>query len=1769
MAKGDYILFNNIPFQSVTSFSRRYGVMFNPSSSRSRLRIKDSGRRYGVRLNEGVVEYSIDGDAHWDPIDSLTDPCTGQKLPKFVTNENLRIGESLSNVVFDMIAVGRGRIIGKEAGTDRLFHLYIDELFRTFHRECNPGETNPTPLDEDPPIPPFNMKIDPEYFTDAPPTVVVPPEGTRNYGNHPASLRLPVFNQLLELDVADVMLLLERARTWYYKDNRSQLSITTQDDLNFTEQDVKDVFTQPVIKEILEAVKDAAMEMQGCLLARLLILAGFQPDSVATDWRRQLEEEGLLALVFPAYAALGALLWGAHASKGVQRDPFTGAIRINLPAIRNFMNQPMPNPTAQRHVNEAMAKFNEAVAGLMLRSRRAFLQTYGDRPDVRRKELPDEWTIENKLPTPNQPPSWMPTVIRTTYTRSKSTGQENWRRFYGEEIITKVWFGTNADGRLEAFGLGANNTVWHTVQAVPSGDWSGSWELLHGNEQRFQLAVARNSDGRLELFGLSPDNRIWHTLQKTPNGEWDDGWQELYSSNDKLKNIVVAQNSDGRLELLGVGSDNQVWRTFQKNPGTDWAGTWELVGEGQMSKVWVASNEDGSLEAFAISSDERVWNMGQSKPGESWSGTWAQFYSDSDKLRSLAIGRNANGQLEVIGVGPDQRVFRTYQTAKNGPWVRKWEDFYLNGQRLTDVWIVSHLDGRLEAFGVQAAFPHFNDTVWHTWQVTPNENWNSSWVQITADGGRQDLAVARNSDGHMEMIGIIPGLFNHASVIRMVRVKASWHSVWKKFFSDKDNLHRVWMDTNADGRLEAFGLGPNNTVWNTSQKMVNGQWNPSWEPLYSAQDTRIQLTSARNSDGSLELFGVSPDNRVFRTKQSAAGKDWNKTWVEMYRSTEKHNNLCVGANADGRLELFGNTPNDNRVWRTFQTVGGDGARWKGSWEELYQSSDQRTSLAVARNLDGRLQLFGIRPSDKTIWHTSQVAANGDWDKTWVQIGGDDDKLRSIVVGRNQDGRLEVFGLGPDNRIWHTWQIAPGKDFLDGWVELYSTKDRMNYLWLVTNNDGRLELFGIRSDLLFFWENRVFHTWQTRPNDNWNGAWVEIEADWGRRTIAVAPNVDGRIEVIGIQPPIVPSDTEFPDDHVWNTRLLAEHRYAIQYSKVLDIGIGSSHWSESWQSHFGGEIHSLLQHRPFFQGEQYSLIQYRFLNGPVIDGDAFNDGTTNFYMMVKLGPPDASGAGYLQRYAILWFDEQTYFTTRWRLLHPTDDTLGDLFSLPTALRHNPEWFDFKLANYWCPFRANFIDDDSRMNVNRNIVVVTGKDPVQNRYEIYTIVFNYGLCDHSWRWRKFPDGKQVLVEADKAQDQDPELPDEVTTGSELSYVVVNTIALRDDTTLHLRGSARIGDTLRLVRWFQRYLPADCQHVPERHALNGRKPEIGYTHPWEFISEEAFKRADQFYQFGVYEDLVDSRAQYYAIDLLPDGNGVMPSVEDVLSHVWSNHSGVIGGFIRDDQLKNNTINFVWALPKENGVITKRISNPDDPTSPELFVHEFRHRGTMSMYEPTTRFRILERKPLGLIAVFYDKRDDELQAASDLPQPTTFEENDDIETQIPDEWKTEDGEKSPMLPNPPPPPPRIHVMVKSNRRVYQPPNVRKVWMEIDKAPGQRELHISFWTPQMEHEVNENIWRVSLAAIDENGHVVPMFSVLRFETFVRRAIPQAPLPLGFREILGDEWCYDWTWKFDKEEEEINARRFCTPAGRFEFGTSLWFEDIVGHRAIAEQTIIE
>jgi hypothetical protein len=70
----------------------------------------------------------------------------------------------------------------------------------------------------------------------------------------------------------------------------------------------------------------------------------------------------------------------------------------------------------------------------------------------------------------------------------------------------------------------------------------------------------------------------------------------------------------------------------------------------------------------------------------------------------------------------------------------------------------------------------------------------------------------------------------------------------------------------------------------------------------------------------------------------------------------------------------------------------------------------------------------------------------------------------------------------------------------------------------------------------------------------------------------------------------------------------------------------------------------------------------------------------------------------------------------------------------------------------------------------------------------------------------------------------------------------------------------------------------------------------------------------------------------------------------------------------------------------------------------------------------------------------------------------------------------------------------------------------------------------------------------------------------VRRAVPDAPVPSTFTGDLGDAWRYDFDFRFTLDTE-TNVRRFCTPQGHVDFGASLWFEDILGHRALAEQLI--
>jgi len=86
---------------------------------------------------------------------------------------------------------------------------------------------------------------------------------------------------------------------------------------------------------------------------------------------------------------------------------------------------------------------------------------------------------------------------------------------------------------------------------------------------------------------------------------------------------------------------------------------------------------------------------------------------------------------------------------------------------------------------------------------------------------------------------------------------------------------------------------------------------------------------------------------------------------------------------------------------------------------------------LGRNLDGRLEVFCVG-NDLAMWHAWQVDKNSYW-STMNSLGGGFKKLRPAIAP-NIDGRLDIFNVGTDNAIWHANQVQANGHW-NGWATL--------------------------------------------------------------------------------------------------------------------------------------------------------------------------------------------------------------------------------------------------------------------------------------------------------------------------------------------------------------------------------------------------------------------------------------------------------------------------------------------------------------------------------------------------------------------------------------------------------------------------------------------------------------------------------------------------------------------------------------------------------------
>ncbi|MCT7969177.1 hypothetical protein NG799_22945, partial [Laspinema sp. D1] len=132
------------------------------------------------------------------------------------------------------------------------------------------------------------------------------------------------------------------------------------------------------------------------------------------------------------------------------------------------------------------------------------------------------------------------------------------------------------------------------------------------------------------------------------------------------------------------------------------------------------------------------------------------------------------------------------------------------------------------------------------------------------------------------------------------------------------------------------------------------------------------------------------------------------------------------------------------------------------------------SIEVGQNADGRLEVFTIG-TDSKVYQAWQTTPNGGW-SNWQQLSGG--IAKSVTVGRNQDGRLEVFAIGTDNKVYQAWQTTPNGSW-SNWQPLLQSGS-VSDLTVSQNQDGRLEAFAMGMS------GQLQHAWQNQPNSSWIG-----------------------------------------------------------------------------------------------------------------------------------------------------------------------------------------------------------------------------------------------------------------------------------------------------------------------------------------------------------------------------------------------------------------------------------------------------------------------------------------------------------------------------------------------------------------------------------------------------------------------------------------------------------------------------------------------------------
>lgn len=297
----------------------------------------------------------------------------------------------------------------------------------------------------------------------------------------------------------------------------------------------------------------------------------------------------------------------------------------------------------------------------------------------------------------------------------------------------------------------------------------------------------------------------------------------------------------------------------------------------------------------------------------------------------------------------------------------------------------------------------------------------------------------------------------------------------------------------SNGLMAVFARGRDNNLY---YKLSNN-WGGAWTSLGGGGGLRGSPAVVQYGDGHLEVYTRWSDDTLRYLSQLSPSGGWSTTWVSLSGNKIQGSPSAV-LNSGGGVHVA--------VWQADNQLG---FAWKatatGAWTNVATVGGILTANPSAI-VDAANRVSVVVRNITFGGHIIRQSApgSGTWG-VWTALYGTFDT--GLAVGKNSDGRLEVFGVGPDGAMNHNWETCTGGcNTWSGWSSLGGQWTRTPVV--ARNANGTLEVFAVKLTNSTAYDNAPYHISQLNGWGGW--AWLDGQMRVGRP--AIGTYADGHLEM---------------------------------------------------------------------------------------------------------------------------------------------------------------------------------------------------------------------------------------------------------------------------------------------------------------------------------------------------------------------------------------------------------------------------------------------------------------------------------------------------------------------------------------------------------------------------------------------------------------------------------------------------------------------------------